>query len=132
MTGRWLYGHLKLCVWRTSLVHLTVFDLLGMYVLNMLSPNIALLGVRLIGHYGVYAIGSCPSGCLCMGNVYILQLVGTALDWDMLCASWQARMVLCCLRGLLCDGSDANNAFWMEKRWRKLSRTMVTMSPLCL
>ena len=46
MTSRWLFGHLRLCFWYMSLVHMTGFDLFGIYILNMLSLNVALLGVH--------------------------------------------------------------------------------------
>jgi len=41
-----------------SLVHMTGFDLFGMYVLNILSQTIALLGV----HFDL-TFGSCHSEC---------------------------------------------------------------------
>ena len=49
MTSRWSFGHLRFCLWHMSLVHMTGFDLFGMYVLNMLSLTIALLGA----HFGL-------------------------------------------------------------------------------
>ena len=41
MTSRCLFGHLRLCFWHMSLVHMTGFDLFGVYVLNILSMTIA-------------------------------------------------------------------------------------------
>ncbi len=46
MTSQCLFGHLRLCLWHMSLVHVNGFDLFGMYDLNMLSLTKALLGVH--------------------------------------------------------------------------------------
>ncbi len=72
---------------------MTGFDLFGMYVLNILSQTVALLGV----HFGL-TLESCHSGCLVLAiSSFLSSLVQRC----------------CCLRGLLFDGSDTNDALWM-------------------
>ena len=97
-----------------SLVHMTGFDLFGMYVLIISSQtintniNIALLGVRFD-----LTLGSCHSECLVLAISIVFSLLIQHLAEISFVQVGRLEWCCCCLRGLLCDGSDANDALRM-------------------
>ena len=92
---------------------MTGFDLFGVYVLNILSLTIALLGVHFDLTLWCLCCRACHFECLVLAISRFFSSLVRHLAGMCFVQFGRLEWSCCCSRGLLCDGSDTNDALWM-------------------